>query len=77
VAPTYHLRSIKEGNRKYILAFGVPEENVLYQVEPNSLYEGENIIADYPAQAEDFYYRLYSWFQLPTQFRLIPVMFQE
>jgi arylsulfatase A-like enzyme len=72
IAPRHELRSIKEGDWKYILEFQNPDGDVLYQIEPDSIYEPENLISVYPGEAESFYNRIYEWFRLPTQFHFIP-----
>jgi N-acetylglucosamine-6-sulfatase len=74
IAPRYELRSVKENGWKYILEFNNTPADALYQVEPESLYESNNLIADYPELAQQFYDQLYDWFRLPTEYFFLPTI---
>lgn len=77
IAPRHELRSVKTGGWKYILEFQYPAGDALYQVQPTSLYEPENLIADYPDLAGEFYDQLYEWFRLPTHFDFLPSVLDQ
>ncbi|MFO7662229.1 MAG: sulfatase [Chloroflexota bacterium] len=71
IAPRHELRSVKDGEWKYILEFQNPAGNALFQVKNDSIYEPENLIAFYPNEAEVYYDQLYDWFRLPTHFHFM------
>jgi arylsulfatase len=72
IAPRYDLRSVKDGNWKYILEFNNPAGNALYRLRDETLFEGANAISDYPQMAEKLEDQLYDWFALPTTFNFLP-----
>lgn len=77
IAPRYELRSVKDGGWKYILEFQHPQGDALYEVQPTSVYEPENRIADYPELAGQLFDQLYEWFRLPTHFDYLPSVLDQ
>jgi arylsulfatase len=72
IAPRYDLRSVKDGNWKYVMEFNHPAGDALYRLRDESIYEGANAIGDYPQMAEKLNDQLYNWFRLPTTFNFLP-----
>jgi arylsulfatase len=62
IAPRTHLRSIQRGNWKYIHHLDNSEADELYQLNPNSPYETDNLISSEPALAEELRQALFDWF---------------
>jgi len=72
IAPPYSLRSIKIGGWKYVKEINNPAGDALYQVQANSIYEGDNRRGDYPQKAQELHDTLFDWFRLPTDFLFFP-----
>jgi arylsulfatase A-like enzyme len=72
IAPRNDLRSVKEDGWKYIFEVNNPGGNELFEVQPDSVYEDANLIAEYPQKAEVYQEMLYDWFRLPTYFNFVP-----
>jgi arylsulfatase A-like enzyme len=72
IAPRNDLRSVKEDGWKYVFEVNNPEGHALFEVQPDSVYEGVNLIAEYPQKAETYQEMLYDWFRLPTYFNFVP-----
>lgn len=72
IAPRYDLRSMKADGWKYILEVNNPSGNALYRVRQDSVYEGANLLSDYPQMADDLHDGIYDWFRLPTEFNFLP-----
>lgn len=74
IAPSHDLRSVRDGDWKYVMAVGAPEEDALYQLRPKSVYEGDNMLADYPQRAERLHQQIFDWFRMPTSFTFMSVV---
>jgi arylsulfatase len=72
ISPRHDLRSMKWDNWKYILQVDNQADDALYQLQPGSLYEPENLIASEPERAAAYYSNIYDWFNLPTSFNFLP-----
>lgn len=72
IAPRYDLRSVKENGWKYVLEVNNPPGNSLYQLQSSSIYEGANLIADYPQKSQRLNAELYDWFRVPTDYNFLP-----
>jgi len=77
IAPRHELRSVKVDGWKYILEFQNPSGDALYQVEPVTVYEPDNLIIEYPELAGELYNQLYKWFRLPTHFDYLPSVLDQ
>lgn len=72
IAPRHDLRSIKKDGWKYIKEVDNPAGDALYQVQADSIYEGANMLGDYPQMGEQLHQELFDWFRLPTDFLFMP-----
>lgn len=72
IAPRYDLRSMKADGWKYVLEIDNPSGDALYRVRPDSVYEGANLLADYPQMADFLHQGIYDWFHVPTNFNYLP-----
>lgn len=72
IAPRFDLRSVKTDGWKYVMEVGNPAGDALYQVRPDSLYEGANVVADYPQMAARLHDDIFDWFRMPTDFNFLP-----
>jgi arylsulfatase A-like enzyme len=64
LAPKTDLRSAREGQWKLIAHIGDQASDELYQVRPDTLAEGENLLAQQAAVAEQLRALLLAWFEL-------------
>jgi arylsulfatase A-like enzyme len=65
-APDRPLRAIRRGDWKYIHHVSSSDRDVLYQLQPTSLYETANVLEAQPEIADDLFQELVAWFGLPT-----------
>ena len=74
IAPMHDLRAVTEDNWKYVMAVGAPQDNALYRLRPDTVYEGANVIAEYPQEAERLHQDVFDWFRMPTSFTFMSVV---
>ncbi len=65
VAPRISERSIEQAGWKLIDHLGFPDQNELYNLNPASLYETENLIQSQPDLVQQLLSSLRSWFHIP------------
>jgi arylsulfatase A-like enzyme len=74
IAPHAQLYAVREGNWKFIHQIGLPLQDGLYEIQPASLYEPENLINQEPETAESLYQLMVNELNLPTEFTFLPVV---
>jgi hypothetical protein len=62
---------VQQEGWKYIYAFAQTDQE-LYQLQPHSPYETDNIIQTNPGQADLLHNQLSQWFFLPTDYTYLP-----
>jgi arylsulfatase A-like enzyme len=72
IAPLHDLRSVKENGWKYVFEVNHPEGNALLKIQSQSVYEGFNLIAEYPQKSVGLHAKVFDWFRMPTDFNFIP-----
>ena len=72
IAPRYDLRSVKDDDWKYVMQIDNPQGDALYQIDTESVFEGQNLIASFPTKAGALSVKLHDWFKLPTDFGFLP-----
>jgi arylsulfatase A-like enzyme len=72
IAPRYDLRSVKDDGWKFIKEVDHPAGNVLYQLKPKTIFEGSDLIEDFPQRAERLDQQVFDWFRMPTDFNFLP-----
>lgn len=70
-APHHELRAVQQSGWKYIYGFADTTLE-LYQLQPDSLYEVDNIYDSEPSQVSVLHNQLDSWFFLPTEYSFLP-----
>lgn len=70
----YDVRAVRQEEWKYIHNVG-QENDELYELQPNSIYETENLIEQEPTIAQSLFVLLQQWFHLPTDHSYLPTMF--
>jgi arylsulfatase A-like enzyme len=75
IAPRMNLFSIKDDGYKLIhQQQSKPESNELYWVEPQSIFEGEDVATNQPDKAAAMWNDLQKQFSIPTEFLFLPVV---
>ncbi len=74
LAPRYEIRSVRREGWKYIHHIGLPNADQLYQLQPASLFETENLLPDEPDTAESLFQALVDRFGIPTRYFYLPII---
>lgn len=74
IAPKVDLYSIKQDGWKLIHGDGSRADDALFEIQLNSLYETENVIAEQPAQSNLLFDLLINQLGLPTEFTYLPII---
>lgn len=74
IAPPTDLRSVRQGNWKYIHHVGNQAGGELYELQPASVYEQDDVIEERPETAEILLDQLREWFRLPEHFTFLPLV---
>lgn len=74
IAPRFDLRAIRLDDWKYIYEVAFPGDNELYQVQPTSQYEVDNVINSEPAMAAFLHQSVRDYFDLPTDYLFLPTI---
>ena len=73
-APHIHLYSVKDQGWKYIHGRRAPGQDMLFELSPESVYEGDNVIELENEKAEALWAVLQDRFSIPTEFLFMPVV---
>jgi arylsulfatase A-like enzyme len=76
-APRDHLRCVKRDGWKYIHHMNRSSVDELYQLDPNSIYETDNLIVSEPAQAQELRQAVLNWFGIPPYQTHIPLVAKQ
>lgn len=74
IAPRMNLYAIKEDGYKLIHTQHAPDDNEMYTVEVESIYERENIADAEPDRAAALWRDLQEQFTIPTEFLFLPLV---
>ncbi len=77
IAPTTPLFAVKQDGWKYVHNLGAAQNDALYELRLESVYEGDNLIDDEPEKAEMLYQDVIDRFNLPTYFWHLPFVNKE
>ena len=72
-APHSELRAVRQGDWKYVYGFDDTTQE-LYQLQPDSIYEADDLFSSHPDQAHMMYTYLDSRFFLPTNYLYLPCL---
>lgn len=64
IAPPVAMRSIRRDQWKLIHRVGNSDTDELYQLNPNSIYEADNLILSEPALAQELHQAVLDWFDI-------------
>jgi arylsulfatase A-like enzyme len=74
IAPPTDLRSVRQGDWKYIHRVGYEAGGELYELQSESLYEQEDVLAEQPEMVESLLERLREHFRLPEFFSFLTII---
>lgn len=74
IAPHTNLYSVKQNGWKLIHAQEAPQEDQLFEVRPNSIYEGDNLAGDETQKRNALFSILQDEFGVPTNFLFLPLV---
>jgi len=74
LAPRYESRAVRQGDWKYIHTLGLNGSDALYNLQPASVYETDNVLQAEPGVAAELYQSLINKFKLLTIFTNLAVI---
>lgn len=77
IAPPTDLRAVRQGEWKYIHRVGYNAGGELYELQPESLYEQEDVIEEQPEIKEGLLGHLRDQFRLPERFNFLALVQDE
>ncbi|MEZ4517756.1 MAG: sulfatase [Chloroflexota bacterium] len=72
MSPRYEQRAVKQSGLKFIHEIRNDDGDVLYEIQPASQYELEDVSGMMPEQTALLREKLYAWFTVPTNFLFTP-----
>jgi arylsulfatase A-like enzyme len=66
IASDFQLRAVRQGDWKYIHHIGLTNADELYMMQPQSLYETDNLLFTEPEEADSLWQLLLETYHLPT-----------